>query len=235
MEGFSKQIIDRAERPRCIGSLQEKKILFSQKDLGLFEVRNHIKNSNGLVILYGKVELSDEKKKINQLYFLTNVKGPSLAFIDGMVELCCHKNYFDLESMVPNDVEKILRDDPDKVSFPMEAISMYRFFEVVEALKNYLKQKFPIERKIRCSDFSKLSNEQQYFEIEDIFNDFIRPPLRKDGGDLECLKIENDYVTIQYKGACGSCGSSETTTLDYIQSVLRRETGHPYLQVLAQN
>ena len=59
--------------------------------------------------------------------------------------------------------------------------------------------------------------------IEDILDRTVRPSLQGDGGDLKCLTYENDVLLIKYVGACGSCPSSLTGTLQAITSILRDE------------
>ncbi|MEK7851896.1 MAG: NifU family protein [Deltaproteobacteria bacterium] len=39
----------------------------------------------------------------------------------------------------------------------------------------------------------------------------IRPALQADGGDIEFLGIENDYVKVRLTGACSGCPSSTIT------------------------
>ncbi len=60
-------------------------------------------------------------------------------------------------------------------------------------------------------------------EIEAILDRTIRPALQGDGGDLEVLALEGNYLTIRYEGACGTCPSSVTGTLSALQNILRAE------------
>ncbi len=60
-------------------------------------------------------------------------------------------------------------------------------------------------------------------KIEEILDRTIRPALQGDGGDLEVLGLEGNYLTIRYEGACGTCPSSVTGTLNALQNVLRAE------------
>ncbi|MFW7381176.1 MAG: NifU family protein [Oligoflexus sp.] len=68
-------------------------------------------------------------------------------------------------------------------------------------------------------------------QIEAILDQMIRPALQGDGGDLEVLSLEGNFLTIRYEGACGTCPSSVTGTLSAIQSVLRDEF-NPDLEVI---
>ena len=69
-------------------------------------------------------------------------------------------------------------------------------------------------------------------EIEEILDRTIRPGLQADGGDLEVLELDGNILTVRYQGACGSCPSAMTGTLEGIESILRTEY-NPYLEVVA--
>ena len=60
-------------------------------------------------------------------------------------------------------------------------------------------------------------------QIEEILDEYIRPSLRVDGGDVEVLDLDNNILTIRYEGACGSCPSSQLGTLEAIRSTLQSE------------
>lgn len=66
-----------------------------------------------------------------------------------------------------------------------------------------------------------LSPEQQ--EIEKILDKTIRPGLQADGGDIVTLSYENNILLVRYQGACGTCPSSTTGTLEAIKGILRDE------------
>ena len=67
--------------------------------------------------------------------------------------------------------------------------------------------------------------------VEELLDQHIRPHLRMDGGDIEVLDLEGNLLTIRYEGACGSCPSAQTGTLDAIRSTLRSEY-NPNLDVV---
>lgn len=68
-------------------------------------------------------------------------------------------------------------------------------------------------------------------QIEEILDRTIRPALQGDGGDLEVLSLEGNYLTIRYEGACGTCPSSVTGTLSAMQNILRAEF-NPEIEVI---
>lgn len=60
-------------------------------------------------------------------------------------------------------------------------------------------------------------------EIEEILDRRIRPGLQGDGGDLKVLSYNEKVLIVQYQGACGTCPSSTTGTLEAIRGILQDE------------
>ena len=51
----------------------------------------------------------------------------------------------------------------------------------------------------------------------------IRPALRKDGGDIELIDVDGDFVMVSLRGACVSCKKSQTTLKEYVEKKLREQ------------
>lgn len=64
---------------------------------------------------------------------------------------------------------------------------------------------------------------EDLLKIEEILDRRIRPGLQGDGGDLACVSYENNVLIIKYQGACGTCPSSTTGTLEAIRAILQDE------------
>ncbi|MBP9682747.1 MAG: NifU family protein [Bacteriovorax sp.] len=60
-------------------------------------------------------------------------------------------------------------------------------------------------------------------QIEAILDKTIRPGLQGDGGDIQALSYQENILMVKYQGACGTCPSSTTGTLEAIKSILRDE------------
>ncbi len=58
-------------------------------------------------------------------------------------------------------------------------------------------------------------------KIEAILDKKIRPGLQGDGGDLRTVSFHDKLLLVQYEGACGSCPSATTGTLEAIRAILR--------------
>ncbi len=59
-------------------------------------------------------------------------------------------------------------------------------------------------------------------KIIEILNQ-LRPYLNSEGGDLEFIKYEDDYVFIKLYGACATCGFQDYTIKDNIYASLKEE------------
>ena len=68
-----------------------------------------------------------------------------------------------------------------------------------------------------------MSDEEKINAIEMVLNRSIRTNLAQDGGGVEVKGIEGNNVKIHYQGACGSCPTSTTGTLQYIQTQLKQQ------------
>ncbi|MBE0474315.1 NifU family protein [Rhodoferax sp.] len=86
------------------------------------------------------------------------------------------------------------------------------------------------EARTSVADLSP-QDRQRLDDIELVLDQQIRPYLQSDGGDLHVLGLAGNQLIVHYQGACGSCPSSISGTLQGIESRLR--TLEPELQVIA--
>ncbi|MCM2281968.1 MAG: NifU family protein [Bdellovibrionaceae bacterium] len=78
---------------------------------------------------------------------------------------------------------------------------------------------FLMEEERKKADRSRLSPELQ--KIEEILDKTVRQYLQGDGGDIEVVALAGHVLEVRYQGACGTCPSSISGTLDAIQGILR--------------
>ena len=90
----------------------------------------------------------------------------------------------------------------------------------------------PVLEAFKKEDFFDYDCDQQTEVVNALLDVAIRPALANDGGGINILAIEGKQIKIHYQGACGSCPSSTTGTLQYIEQFLQ-EAIHPELQVQA--
>lgn len=58
--------------------------------------------------------------------------------------------------------------------------------------------------------------------IKKIIDD-LRPYLNNDGGDIEFIKYEDDYVFVRLYGACSHCGFQDYTLNDNILELIKEK------------
>ena len=78
--------------------------------------------------------------------------------------------------------------------------------------------------------FFERSYDDKMTKINGVFDEAVRPGLASDGGGLRLVEILDKTVRVEYQGACGSCPSSTSGTLFFIESILRGRV-HPELMV----
>ena len=87
--------------------------------------------------------------------------------------------------------------------------------------------------KFHKEDFQNCNLKEKLLIIEAVLDQAIRPALANDGGGIDVLGIEGNVINVHYQGACGTCPSSTTGTLSYIETFLK-DTLHRDLTVIAQ-
>ena len=73
----------------------------------------------------------------------------------------------------------------------------------------------PLEKPRRMTTLQKIK------KIEEVLEREIRPGLRQDGGDIELVDVDGDFVSVSLRGACKSCNKSQTTIKEYVEKKLR--------------
>ena len=58
--------------------------------------------------------------------------------------------------------------------------------------------------------------------INEVIND-IKPYLNSEGGDIEFIKYEDDYVYVKLFGACSHCGYQDYTLNDNVYELIKEK------------
>ena len=67
----------------------------------------------------------------------------------------------------------------------------------------------------------RMTTLQKIKKIEEVLEREVKPTLKKDGGDIELIDVDGDFVTVSLRGACAGCQSSRTTLKVYVEKKLR--------------
>ncbi len=93
-----------------------------------------------------------------------------------------------------------------------------RLREILQATVNGLPVEPRKEEKVR-----RMTTLQKIKKIEEVLAREIQPTLQKDGGNIELVDVDGDFVTVSLRGACASCQASRTTLKDYVEKKLREQ------------
>ncbi len=69
----------------------------------------------------------------------------------------------------------------------------------------------------------RMTTLQKIKKIEEVLDREIRPGLRLDGGDIELIDVDGDFVTVSLRGQCTSCFKSQTTIKEFVEKKLREQ------------
>lgn len=74
---------------------------------------------------------------------------------------------------------------------------------------------------VRLESLSNLTKAQQIMMVSDILSKYIAVELRKDGGDIELVDIDETKIYVKLKGACQGCRSSQVTLKNFVEVSLQ--------------
>lgn len=95
------------------------------------------------------------------------------------------------------------------------------FYETCDEDAQPVPQTNNILEQVEVEDFPKLEDAQKVEVIDAMLDHAIRPALANDGGGITLLGVEGNTVRVHYQGACDTCPSSTTGTLQFIETFLQ--------------
>ena len=66
-----------------------------------------------------------------------------------------------------------------------------------------------------------LTKTQLIIKINNIIEKYISPELRKDGGDIELIDVEDNEIKVKLSGKCQLCNRSQLTLTHFVEATLR--------------
>ncbi len=67
----------------------------------------------------------------------------------------------------------------------------------------------------------KMTNIQKIKLIEEILEQEIKPVLKKDGGNIELVDLDEDIIYVKLRGACANCMTSQVTIKNFIENKIQ--------------
>ncbi len=66
-----------------------------------------------------------------------------------------------------------------------------------------------------------LTKTQLILKVNKVLENNIAPELRKDGGDIELVDIEDNKIYVNLRGSCKNCPSSNMTLKNFVENLLK--------------
>ncbi len=70
-----------------------------------------------------------------------------------------------------------------------------------------------------------LTRTQLILKVNKVLENKIAPELRKDGGDIELIDVEDKKILVNLQGACKNCPSSNLTLKNFVENSLKEYFG----------
>lgn len=212
--------------------------------------------SNGRISFFLNLIEEIGIERVEKIGYVTNIHGPELAFIDVAAELMRNRQSHQVGQLSLREIDNYLRDSNEDPAFKGNSNNLFRIFGFISALDEALKAR-GVNRIAKSNNraspefekdyrptmegipagakYEDMALKDKYETVERVLSLVVRPFLQKDGGDVECVHIGEGMVVINYRGSCVSCESSLTSTMDYIQKVLRTELNDQTLMVVTDS
>ena len=68
----------------------------------------------------------------------------------------------------------------------------------------------------------KLTKTQMIIKINNIIEKYISPELRKDGGDIELIDVDENKIKVKLTGRCQACNRSKITLTHFVEATLKQ-------------
>jgi len=253
---FSSKLFDeRVLNPLFLSSTEELHHFIEAEKPGCFH--SEVKVGSWSFVVFGLLDKNQPESPIIDLKFVSELSKEKTGFIDVLLEFCLNKNEQTLKFLKFREVENFLRDSNIVPSLPDNGIQYYPLFEkTITTLQRVFTESRGYRAGVALSptiaddyvasnplifdsslhgSFLELSIQEQSHFLNQVFAKHIRPFLYRDRGDVEILFIDGNMIVINYLGACAQCTKSLTSTMDYIQTVLRLELSEPTLLLITDS
>lgn len=151
---------------------------------------------------------------------IANYRGLPIPMAEGEVVCECF-GVTDLEIRRAIE-ESNLRSVEEVTNFTKAGGGCGNCHEQIEELLREVRKDVRAEEKAEKRP-KRLTTIQKIKMIEEVLEREIRPALRMDGGDIELIDVDGDFVLVSLRGACVSCAASQTTLKDYVEKKLREQ------------
>lgn len=128
-------------------------------------------------------------------------------------EIVCH--CFDItKSFLENEIKaNKLKTIEDVINYTKAGGACGRCQGRIKSILDSLNTEKPQEQ--------KLTKTQMIIKINNIIEKYISTELRKDGGDIELIDVEDNKIKVRLTGRCQSCNRSQLTLTHFVEATLK--------------
>jgi Fe-S cluster biogenesis protein NfuA len=157
------------------------------------------------------------------------------SFLDVTLELIHQKTLKQISTLTSREIENFLRDSND-IPLDVDQFLLLELDKLLEKIKNSVYNLARDKTENFSLDFSsvgfkKLKLVDQIFAVEAVLDRLIRPTLISDNGNIELLAIEELTLILSFQGACGTCPSSTSGTMNFVIKTLKSELKEDSLKI----
>lgn len=170
--------------------------------------------------------LVDGSGVVRDARVLTGASDVFRATYDVMAELAVGRTLDALKAISPRVVDARLREPQGGSVIDLSLDPDKPFYVLVKAAERAAPLVAPVgSAAAQALPWSDVGLFEKVRRIEAVLDQHVRPALASDGGGLDLVDLQDDELSVQYQGACGSCSSSIGGTLQFIQDSLNNHLG----------
>ncbi len=141
------------------------------------------------------------------------------------------------EDAVPETKSKVICQCFDVTEDAIVAAIKEGHLKTVEDVTNYTKAggacgrcKSAIQNILDRENAPKMTKTQLILKVNNVIDKYVSDELRKDGGDIELIDVEDNKVYIKLTGKCHACKNAKLT-FAFVQTALREHI-NPEIEVI---
>ena len=154
------------------------------------------------------------KRKIKELnlHSISEITGAIKA---GGACMTCHHAPGGLQDLLDEVWKDEKNTPPEKMTLPIVSGNLHLSEMAREPEEDAAKQ--------APQDSAQLSPFQFAKKIEKLLDEYLRPMVQRDGGDLELVDIKGTTVYIELRGACAGCAGAGQTLKFLVERTLKEQ------------
>lgn len=88
-------------------------------------------------------------------------------------------------------------------------------------IEEIMAEELHLQTEAKKAQEAPLTKTQMILKVNKVLENYISDELRKDGGDIELIDVEDNKVFVKLQGACKVCPNSTLTLKSFVEKVLK--------------